>query len=119
MTQVYFYCGRSVILVFRELRYSQETNVLVFLVLFLIYVPMGVCGYFSYGSGVESYIVKHISTGPIRCDHNSRKPVFAFRKEGQGVLHFLLLLLLLGTFYLYILSILLTTTTPSTCTAYH
>jgi len=35
-------------------------------ILFLIYVPMGVCGYFSYGSGVESYIVKHISTGPIR-----------------------------------------------------
>ena len=47
---------------------------------------MGVCGYFSYGSGVESYIVKHISTGPIRYDHNGRRPVLVRQTTFIGLL---------------------------------
>merc|ERR1719391_370221 len=35
-------------------------------ILFLIYVPMAVAGYFAYGSAAKSYIVDMLPNGPIR-----------------------------------------------------
>ena len=39
---------------------------LLFSVLFLIYLPMAVAGYYAYGSSSPSYIVKVLPHGPIR-----------------------------------------------------
>ena len=45
---------------------QKTTAILLISVLFLIYLPIALAGYFAYGGAVQSNIVLSISDGPIR-----------------------------------------------------